>query len=212
MAWRLFGTPRILIYDLFTREMRILMKQILALAAFLLANTVCAVTDTNELIFNRLKSPASVCIQGDPCSEEVSKVLTDNTVAAPKNGDNTVKMLNTGIDGTMVFEPAILKIAVGESVTFVPTDGGHNSASVPGLVPDGAEGWQGNMSEKIEVRFDREGIYIYQCTPHVMMAMIGVVTVGNPTNLKQIVANSKELEQSFIMNNDRLSGYLAAIK
>src|SRR5690606_12111270 len=43
--------------------------------------------------------------------------------AAPAFGaDHTVKMLNQGADGMMVFEPAFLKVAPGDTVTFVPTD------------------------------------------------------------------------------------------
>ena len=40
-----------------------------------------------------------------------------------------VKMLNNGTEGMMVFEPAVLKVAVGDTVKFVATDMAHNSAS-----------------------------------------------------------------------------------
>ena len=33
-----------------------------------------------------------------------------------------VKMLNNGTEGMMVFEPAVLKVAVGDTVKFVATD------------------------------------------------------------------------------------------
>ena len=39
--------------------------------------------------------------------------------------DHVVKMLNQGADGFMVFEPAVLKILPGESVTFQATDPAH---------------------------------------------------------------------------------------
>ncbi len=49
-------------------------------------------------------------------------------------------MLNKGADGTtMVFEPALTKIAVGDTVTFVATDRGHNAETIPGMLPEGAE-------------------------------------------------------------------------
>ena len=41
-----------------------------------------------------------------------------------------VTMLNQGTDGVMVFEPSVLKISVGDTVTFKPTNPGHNSASI----------------------------------------------------------------------------------
>ena len=38
-----------------------------------------------------------------------------------------VKMLNKGSDGgAMVFEPALVKIAPGDTVKFIATDKGHN--------------------------------------------------------------------------------------
>ena len=42
--------------------------------------------------------------------------------------DFTVKMLNQGAGGIMVFEPAVLKINVGDTVNFIATDAAHNSA------------------------------------------------------------------------------------
>lgn len=42
-----------------------------------------------------------------------------------------VKMLNKGADGAFVFEPALVKIAPGDTVRFVPTDKGHNVESIP---------------------------------------------------------------------------------
>ena len=42
-----------------------------------------------------------------------------------------VKLLNKGSDGAvMVFEPALVKIAPGDSVKFVSTDKGHNAESI----------------------------------------------------------------------------------
>ena len=98
-----------------------------------------------------MKSPASVCVAGDPCADEGRNVSSADAKTSDEAVGNTVKMLNSGPDGTMVFEPAVLEIAVGESVTFLPTDGGHNSASVSGLVPAGADAWQGGMSEEIKI-------------------------------------------------------------
>lgn len=49
--------------------------------------------------------------------------------------DFEVHMLNKGKDGVMVFEPASLKIAAGDTVTFIPTDKGHNVETIKGMVP-----------------------------------------------------------------------------
>ena len=51
--------------------------------------------------------------------------------------EHEVQMLNKGPEGQRNwFEPALLRIEPGDTVRFVPTDKGHNSASV--VVPDGA--------------------------------------------------------------------------
>ena len=58
--------------------------------------------------------------------------------------EHTVEMKNSGTDGMMVFEPSVLKAAVGDTVHFVPTDMAHNSESVPGLTPEGSATWKGS--------------------------------------------------------------------
>lgn len=135
-------------------------------------------------------------------------LITANTLAA----DHIVQMKNTGTDGTMVFEPGFLKVAVGDTVTFEPTDPAHNSESVPGLIPDGAAGWKGAFSQKTTVTIDKEGVYVYKCTPHAMMAMIGVIQAGSATNLDAVKAASTSLSATFVMNKDRLNNYLAQVK
>ena len=60
--------------------------------------------------------------------------------------NHTVKMLNQGADGVMVFEPAVLKINVGDTVSFIATDAAHNSASIPGMLPQNASAWNGQLS------------------------------------------------------------------
>ncbi|WP_419812078.1 pseudoazurin [Bacterioplanoides sp.] len=126
--------------------------------------------------------------------------------------DHTVQVKNNGADGTMVFEPGFLKVAVGDTVTFEPTDPGHNSESVAGLIPDGAASWKSGFSEKITVTLDKEGVYVYKCLPHAMMAMVGVIQAGNATNLDAVKSASKSLSSTFIMNKERLDNYLAQAK
>jgi len=125
--------------------------------------------------------------------------------------EHTVQMKNVGADGTMVFEPAVVKAAVGDTVHFVPTDMAHNSESVPGLIPEGAAGWKGEMNQKISVTLDKEGVYVYKCAPHTVMAMVGVVVADNPTNLDDVKANSASLSATFAMNKDRLDKYLGQL-
>ena len=126
--------------------------------------------------------------------------------------DFEVTMLNQGADGVMVFEPSVLKISVGDTVTFKPTNPGHNSASIAGMIPTGAESWDGGMSQEVKVTFTEEGTYVYQCTPHLMMAMVGVIAVGDASvNLSQVKDAASEKKSDFMMSAERLDEYLEEI-
>ena len=121
-----------------------------------------------------------------------------------------VKMLNQGQDGVMVFEPSLLKINVGDTVTFKATDAAHNSASIPGMIPNGATSWNGDLSRDISVTFDVPGVYGYQCTPHAMMAMVGVIQVDNNIeNLDVVKIAASSFKTTFVMNQSRLDDLLS---
>lgn len=125
---------------------------------------------------------------------------------------HTVKMLNQGSTGVMVFEPAVLKINIGDTVTFVATDAAHNSASIPGMLPPNATAWNGQLSRDISVTFDIPGVYGYQCTPHAMMAMVGIIQVGDDSSNLQSVKNSaSQFKTTFVMNQTRLDDYLSQL-
>ena len=126
--------------------------------------------------------------------------------------DFEVTMLNQGTDGVMVFEPSVLKISVGDTVTFKPTNPGHNSASIAGMIPTGAEAWDGGMSQDVKVTFTEEGTYVYQCTPHLMMAMVGVIAVGDASvNLSKVKDAAIKKKSEFMMSAERLEEYLEGI-
>jgi pseudoazurin len=93
--------------------------------------------------------------------------------------DHQVLMLNKDSEGRpMQFEPAFLKVAPGDTVTFVAQDKGHNSESFEGKIPEGAEAWKGKINEEITVTLDTEGFYAYRCLPHFAMGMVGLIQVG----------------------------------
>ena len=125
--------------------------------------------------------------------------------------EHIVKMLNNGKDGMMVFEPAVLSVNVGDTVKFEATDMAHNSASVPGMIPAGAKPWMGRMSQDISVTLDKEGIYVYECTPHKMMAMVGVIKVGASGNIDDIKQKSLQYKKAFVMNQNRLDNYIESL-
>jgi pseudoazurin len=92
--------------------------------------------------------------------------------------NHDVQMLNRGDAGAMVYEPAFLQIAPGDTVTFIPTDRGHNAESIDGMIPEGAEPFSGRINEEITVTFDVEGLYGIRCTPHYAMGMVMTIAVG----------------------------------
>ncbi|WFU18596.1 pseudoazurin [Bradyrhizobium sp. CB3481] len=109
--------------------------------------------------------------------------------AGARAAEVEVKLLNKGSDGSvMVFEPALVKIAPGDTVKFVSTDKGHNAESIKGMLPEGAAPFVGKNNEDTAVKFDQEGVYGVKCLPHYGMGMVALVVVGKPGNLDQAKA------------------------
>lgn len=106
--------------------------------------------------------------------------------AAPAVAANfEVKMLNKGEAGAMVFEPALIKVAPGDTVTFLPTDKGHNAETMKEIIPEGAETFKGAMGKEVVAAFTAPGVYGIKCAPHYGMGMVALVVVGDaPANLE----------------------------
>lgn len=96
--------------------------------------------------------------------------------------DVQVKMLNKGAKGMMVFEPDLVKVQPGDTVTFVATDPGHDAQSVAGMLPEGAQPFEGKIGKDLTVTFTQPGVYGVKCKPHYVMGMVGVVVVGDPSS------------------------------
>jgi pseudoazurin len=96
--------------------------------------------------------------------------------------DITVDMLNKRDDGAkMVYSQDVVRIDVGDSVTWVPTSKGHNVEII--AAPDGYDiPKKSKLSKEVSITFDTPGVYLYQCTPHKTMGMLGVVVVGDGQN------------------------------
>ncbi|MDE1887695.1 MAG: pseudoazurin [Gammaproteobacteria bacterium] len=122
----------------------------------------------------------------------------------------TVKELNSGAGGTFVFEPDFLHIQPGDSVEFVPSDAGHDSQSY--LVPDGAQGWKSEISKPITVKLTKDGVYLYECSPHHMFGMLGVIVVGKAVNEEAAEKAAKVMDAKLIMNKDRLDKLMDRVK
>lgn len=105
---------------------------------------------------------------------------------------HTVKMMSTDPNDpsiAMDFVPAFLKIEIGDTVIFEPTQKGHNSSSKKGMMPEGVKRWNGKINKSIEVTFDQDGTYGYICVPHYSVGMVGLILVGDYTvNYKKVRA------------------------
>ena len=124
--------------------------------------------------------------------------LMGATPALAANFD--VMMLNKGEAGAMVFEPAFVKVAPGDTVTFIPTDKGHNAETIKDMLPEGAEPFKGGMNKEIVVTFTVPGAYGIKCQPHFAMGMIALVVVGDaPANLDALkaVKAPKKVQERF---------------
>jgi pseudoazurin len=137
--------------------------------------------------------------------------LTGSTWAA----EVEVKLLNKGSDGAvMVFEPAFVKIAPGDTVKFVSADKGHNAESIKGMLPEGAVPFLGKNNEDVAVKFDKEGVYGIKCLPHYGMGMVAMIVVGSPGNVDQAKAVPQvgKAKQVFATLFDKLEASKTAAK
>jgi len=76
------------------------------------------------------------------------------------------------------FNIEVANIGVGDTVEWLPKTKGHNVEFLAG--PDMASlPPKSNMNEFHSVLFKRPGVYLYGCTPHLNMGMLGLVVVGN---------------------------------
>lgn len=105
--------------------------------------------------------------------------------------DHEVDMLNKGADGPMVFEPMLSKIAIGDTITFVPKDKGHNAETIKKLMPEGSEPFKSKMNETKTYAFEKPGVYLIRCTPHYSMGMVALVIVGDDTSNLQSIKDAK---------------------
>ncbi len=143
-------------------------------------------------------------------SSFLNLLLTAGLLSASTNiyaAEHEVKMLNSGADGIMVFEPGYLKIAPGDTVNFIAVDAGHNAISE--VTPDGSK-WEVGFDGG-KVKFEQEGINIYYCLPHKSMAMYGVIQVGNATNKDDAMKQADTIKAGFAMNQGRLKKYMAEV-
>ena len=80
----------------------------------------------------------------------------------------------------------VAKIDVGDTIEWLPKNEGHNVDFLGG--PDfNSLPEKSDLNAFYSVTFNFPGVYLYHCTPHGNMGMLGLVIVGNDFhNLKDI--------------------------
>ena len=97
-----------------------------------------------------------------------------------------IEMLNKRGKEKMLYGQDVARVEVGQTITWTPDSKGHNVQFVS--VPEGVEKVKSKLSKEFSYTFEQEGAYLYVCTPHASMGMIGVVVVGDSDiNLDEVL-------------------------
>ena len=87
----------------------------------------------------------------------------------------TVKIEFTADDSYSI---EVANIGVSDTIEWLPKNEGHNVEFLAGpnmeALPENSD-----LNVRYAITFDLPGIYLYQCTPHGNMGMLGLIVVGN---------------------------------
>lgn len=144
--------------------------------------TTSDTADTMEKEVVPEPEPADTTAASEPADPPAASADTTANDDASASGDAQTHVVNA--EG-LIFNPLVVKINPGDTVSWRNMST-HNSESIDGLIPEGAEKWNSPMSQNYQRTFTQEGIYVYKCTPHIGTGMGGAIIVGNPVNLEQI--------------------------
>lgn len=96
-----------------------------------------------------------------------------------------IDMLNKLGKEKMVYSIKVAKVNLNDKIIWKSKTKGHNVELIG--MPKGVKKFKSKINKDVEYDFKVPGIYLYQCTPHKAMGMIGLVIVGNDkSNLEQI--------------------------
>ena len=88
---------------------------------------------------------------------------------------DTVKIEFTADDSYSI---EVVKIDLGDTIEWLPKNEGHNVEFLAGpnmeALPE-----KSDLNVRYAITFDLPGVYLYQCTPHGNMGMLGLIVVGN---------------------------------
>lgn len=119
----------------------------------------------------------------------ITTLITLFITTAAFSEAHMIEMLNKSGNEMMVYSKKIIKVNVGDTVTWKATTKGHNVEFIRNGTPEGVGKFKSKMNVDVDYKFDVPGIYAYWCTPHKAMGMIGFVVVGDDkSNLDKIKA------------------------
>ena len=159
---------------------------------------------TNNAIVQRIEPVGKLNYAGinnsssDSQEEKIAEVR--ESVCTNATGDfktYTVKMLNEGPSGAMDFEPDFIKINTCDSINFEMTDAGHNAVTI--AAPKDSLPFDTQYKPSTTVQFDTKGLYLYQCSPHAMMAMAGLIQVSDSSNKSEIETAIQKFESAVMI-------------
>ncbi len=78
------------------------------------------------------------------------------------------------------FEPQLVRIAAGESVTFMNSMADHTVHSIPQIWPEGAPEVHIDHQPETSFEFAEPGVYGITCARHGQYGMVMLVLVGDP--------------------------------
>ena len=130
-------------------------------------------------------------------------LFTSNAYSA----DVSIEMLNKNKETKkrMVYSQELVKIDAGQSIEWVPTDKGHNVEMLVG--PDGYDmPKKTKLNDPVTMTFSVPGIYLYQCSPHAALGMIGLIVVGGDTSNMDAIKSKKLTGSKSKKKRDKLLG------
>ena len=123
------------------------------------------------------------------CNKSIRLVLAAMLVAKVMSKRAVADVIQIEFTQFDTYSIEVANIDVGDTVEWLPKNKGHNVEFIAG--PDMADlPPKSNMNEFHSVRFERKGVYLYGCTPHLNMGMLGLIVVGNDLHNIEEIGNT----------------------
>jgi pseudoazurin len=129
-------------------------------------------------------------------------MLTFSSFANAKTVE--IEMLNKLGKERMLYSVKLAEVDVNDKIIWKSTTKGHNVEFV--VMPKGVKKFKSKINKDATYEFKVPGIYLYQCTPHKAMGMIGIVIVGNDKSNLDAVKKAKMRGKSKKVLKELLQG------